>query len=343
MENPGKSKGGEARAESLSVERRSEIARRAAEARWGEVEGVDAESAQLADDLRLGDIVIPCAVLQDGTRVLSERGISKALGRTRSGSHWQKKREQGAELPLYLTAGNIKPFISSELAKALSEPRWYRSPHGGRPVAGVPATVLPDICDVWLQADAARKVTKPQEKVVNSARALQRAFAKTGIIALVDEATGYQEFRAKNELQVLLAAYLSEELLPWAQRFPMSYYEEMFRLWNWPWPPESGIQGPRYAGKLTKQIVYDQLPKGVVDELELRNPPDENWQRKDRNHQWLSQDIGQPHLEKQVAVATNLMKVCDSKEEFIEKFEKAFPGTFAKGRQLSLLPRMKVR
>ena len=71
-----------------------------------------------ADDLRLGEIVIPCAVLQDGTRVLSERGISKALGRTRSGSHWQKKREQGAELPLYLTAGNIKPFISNELIMA---------------------------------------------------------------------------------------------------------------------------------------------------------------------------------------------------------------------------------
>jgi hypothetical protein len=65
-----------------------------------------------------------------------ERGISKALGRTRSGSHWQKKREQGAELPLYLTANNIKPFISNDLIKALSEPRWYRSPHGGRPKPG---------------------------------------------------------------------------------------------------------------------------------------------------------------------------------------------------------------
>ena len=105
-----------------------------------------------ADDLRLGEIVIPCAVLQDGTRVLSERGISKALGRTRSKSHWQKKREQGAELPLYLTAGNIKPFISNELIMAPSEPRRYRSPHGGRAVAGVPATVLPDIC-----ASATRK------------------------------------------------------------------------------------------------------------------------------------------------------------------------------------------
>lgn len=333
-------KGGEARAAALTDDRRSEIARLGAEARWVDDEAVQAESAQLADNLELGDIVIPCAVLHDGTRVLSERGISKALGRTRSGSHWQKKREQGAELPLYLTADNLKPYISNDLIKALSEPRWYRSPHGGRAVAGVPATCLPDICDVWLQADAARKLTKPQQRVAVAARILQKSFAKIGIVALVDEATGYQEFRAKNELNVLLSQYLSEELLPWAQRFPMPYYQEMFRLWDWSWPPQSGIQGPRYAGKLTKQMIYDKLPKAVMDELETRNPPDENWQRRDRNHQWLSEDLGQPQLEKQVAVATNLMKVCDTKEEFLEKFERAFPGTFPRSRQLSLLPKM---
>lgn len=337
------SKGGAARAASLTPERKTEIARAAAEARWGppDVNQGRIERAQLANDLMLGDVAIPCAVLEDGTRVLSERGISKALGRARSGSHWQKKREQGAKLPLYLTADNVKPYISSDLSKALSEPRWYHSPHGGRPVAGVPATCLPDICDVWIQAGDAGILRKPQLKIAIVARALQRSFAKTGIVALVDEATGYQEFRSKNELQSILAAYLSAELLPWAQRFPISYYEEMFRLWDWPWPPRSGIQGPRYAGKLTKQIVYDHLPPGVITELENRNPLDENWRRKDKHHQLLSEDIGQPHLEKQVAVVTNIMKICDDKDEFTEKFERAFPGTFSKGKQLSFLPRMK--
>lgn len=108
---------------------RSEIARRAAEARWSDpdVAPDKIEKAQLASDLALGNVLIPCAVLEDGTRVLSERSIAKALGRTRSGSHWQKIKEQGAKLPLYLTADNLKPFISSDLSKALSEPRWYVS------------------------------------------------------------------------------------------------------------------------------------------------------------------------------------------------------------------------
>jgi P63C domain len=158
---------------------------------------------------------------------------------------------------------------------------------------------------------------------------------------LIDEATGYQEFRSRTELQALLAAYLAEELLPWSQRFPIAYYQEMFRLWGWQWPPSSGIQGPRYAGKLTKQIIYDRLPGGVLQELESRNPPDENWQRRDRHHQHLTPEIGQPHLEKQVAVATNLMKVCDDKDEFLEKFERAFPGTFTKAKQLNLFRKSK--
>ena len=338
MESSAKSRGGIARAEALSEEEKSAIGRRGAEARWGpdESELRHVERALVADSLALGDVEIPCAVLDDGTRVLSERGIAKGIGRTRSGSHWKKKNEQGAQLPLYLSANNLKPYISNDLIKALSEPRWYKSPHGGRPVAGVPATCLPDICDAWVQADVAGVLTKPQKKIAASARALIRAFAKAGIVALVDEATGYQEYRAKDELQVLLRAYLSEELLPWAQRFPMTYYQEMFRLWNWEWPPRSGIQGPRFAGKLTKKIIYEQLPAAVVAELEALNPPDENWRRKDKNHQYLTENIGQPHLEQQVAVATNLMKVCDDKDEFMEKFERAFPGTFKKGQQLRL-------
>lgn len=130
-------KGAKARASALSDSERSAIAKRAAEARWQapELDPRNFQKAKLANDLVLGSVVIPCAVLEDGTRVLSERGISKALGRTRSGSHWQKKKEQGAKLPLYLTADNLKPFISNDLTKALSEPLWYLSPHGGRPVA----------------------------------------------------------------------------------------------------------------------------------------------------------------------------------------------------------------
>jgi hypothetical protein len=74
--------------------------------------------------------------------------------------------------------------------------------------------------------------------------------------------------------------------------------------------------------------------------LKEKTPPDDRWQRRDRLHQHLTPEIGQPHLEKQVAVATNLMKVCDDKDEFSRKFERAFPGSFRKGRQSSFMEKL---
>ncbi len=320
---------------------RSTIARNAAIARWGShIDATRLPSPVAAADLDIGGIKIPCAVIHDDdrpVRVLSERGVAGALGRTRSGSHWQKKRERGASLPVYLSAENVFPFISDRLINALSEPLWYRAPNGGRPVAGVPADCLIEICDAWVSAEAAGVLKPPQKKFASQARILMKGLGTIGIIGLIDEATGYQEFRSKNELQKILSAYISEALLPWSQRFPMTYYKEMFRLWGWQWPPQSGIQGPRYAGKLTKKLVYEQLPPGVLDEIERRNPPDENWQRKSKNSQFLTDDIGQPHLEKQIAIITSLLRVAESKEEFKRSVEKLYPGTFPETRQGSLM------
>lgn len=337
MSNDFRSRGGKARALNASDEERIAQAKKAAVARWNsDIDAKSLPSPITAADLDIAGTKIPCAIVEisgEAVRVLSERGIAGALGRTRSGSHWQKNREQGAKMPVYLSAENLLPFISNRLIEALSSPIWYRAPNGGRPVAGVPADCLVEVCDAWVQAEAAGKLSKPQLKISHQARVLMKGLGTIGIIGLIDEATGYQEVRSKTELQKILSAYISEALLPWSQRFPMTYYKEMFRLWGWKWPPHSGIRGPRYAGKLTKKIIYEQLPPGVLDELERVNPPDENWQRKARHPQHLTESLGQPHLEKQVAVATSLMTVCDDKDEFIRKFERAFPGSFPKGRQ----------
>jgi hypothetical protein len=48
-------------------------------------------------------------------------------------------------------------------------------------------------------------------------------FARVGIIALVDEATGYQEVRDHEALQEILKRYISEELLVWVRTFPMEF------------------------------------------------------------------------------------------------------------------------
>jgi len=107
------------------------------------------------------------------------------------------------------------------------------------------------------------------------------------------------------------------------------FYIEMFRLRRWPYPPfnvKGAPKGPRYAGKLTRMLVYEKLPNGVIEELGKRNQPNEKWQRKHKLFQDLTSDIGNPHLEKQVAVVTTLIKISPNWKSFERNFRRAFPS-----------------
>jgi len=74
--------------------------------------------------LRIGGVEIPCYVLEDGTRVLSGRGMQTAL---------TLGQRHGALLKGFLGKSNLKPFISDELAMALSSPmRFIRPGRGGK-------------------------------------------------------------------------------------------------------------------------------------------------------------------------------------------------------------------
>jgi len=200
---------------------------------------------------------------------------------------------------------------------------------GGGKAFGYPAELLPKICGVFIDADAADALNANQKHIAVKARILLRAFAEVGIIALVDEATKYQEDRPKDELQQILAAYISPTLLPWTEKFPIEFFREMFRVYGWPWPYTDGDYkgplGPRFAGKIIKKIIFENLPPGVLEELERLNPPNDKWQRKSRMAQLLSSEIGHPHVEKLVAVNTALFKISDNRAAFWRAYQRNFP------------------
>jgi hypothetical protein len=151
-----------------------------------------------------------------------------------------------------------------------------------------------------------------------------RALAHVGIIALVDEATGYQELRDRFALQAILDQYLRKELAAWAKRFPDDFYQEMFRLKNWQWKGMS-INRPQYVGKVTKDIVYARLAPGILKELEERNPSDDRGHRKARHHQWLTEDVGHKALAQHLHAVLAFMRVSKSWDQFYAMLNQAFP------------------
>ena len=57
-----------------------------------------------------------------------------------------------------------------------------------------------------------------------------------------------------------------------------------------------------------KEGPYEKLPEGVLDKLREKNPVTVEGRRRHKHHQFLTKDIGNPHLEKQVVAVTTLMR-----------------------------------
>lgn len=313
--------GGNARARQLTRERRAEIARKGAQERWDRFKELPKATHGSADrPLRIGDVEIPCYVLDDGMRVLSQRGtlggINLARGSDPSGAG-------GDRLVRFAQGKAISPFISSELMAVIENPIQFRS--GGGTAFGYPAAILPDICDAILAARNVGVLQKQQLPLAQRCEELVRGFAKVGIVALVDEATGYQEERDRDELHRILEAYLSEERLAWAKRFPDEFYRQIYRLKEWNWPV-TGRAKPPLLGHITNDIVYDRLPPGVLGELRQRNPTKQSTKRRHwKHHQFLSADFGQPDLRDHLLQVIAVMRVSRTWDGFKRSFDDAFP------------------
>jgi hypothetical protein len=315
----GRARGGVARAEALSKKQRKSIAQKAAAARWsGEIR----RATHGSDDhpIRIGDIEIPCYVLEDETRVLSLRGmlssLNMSLGRAST------RRED--RLTSFLTGNAISPFVPKALTAMIEEPIRFHPPGGGSSAYGYPATILADICDVVLSARKAGALLKQQEHIAERCEILVRGFARVGIIALVDEATGFQRDRAKDSLSRILEAFIAKELQPWLRTFPADFYHEMFRLRGLEYPKDT-VQRPRYFGLLTNDVVYDRLAPGVLNELRKVNPKDEAGRRRHKNFQWLTNNVGYPKLREHLGAVIATMKLSGDWYDFKAKLDKNYP------------------
>ena len=267
-------------------------------------------------ELKLGGVSVPCYVLEDGTRVLSGRKMQEIL-RIVDGN------TSGTKLPQFLANSAIKPFIFNEKDAAHFEPIiCYK---GKQQINGYEATALPDICEAILKARRSGvKLTERQMIVATQCEILLSAFAKVGIIALVDEATGYQYDRERFELHKILAAYISDEILKWQLTFTDDFYKEVYRLWGLPFIPKYIKNKPSFIGKLTTKYIYEQLPKGVVDKIKEKTGKTEKGNWKYKWHQSLTPEIGREHLKKQIIEVTTLMSISQTKEEFDDLFQRKY-------------------
>ncbi len=311
-------RGGVARARRLSPEDRSAIAREGATRRWADKREADKQREMptvlpgYIAVLSVAGANLPCAVINGPNgvqRVLTEHGITNAILGTRSGASKRRKRaaaERGEELPIFLAPSQLRPYIPSDLVEGVLQPIEYMD--GDRVVTAYDAAILPAVCKVWLDARRDDALQNQQLAKAAAAEILMSGLAHTGIVALIDEATGYEKIRPQNALQIYIDKIISKELAVWAKKFPDEFYENIYRLKQWPWP---GMQKNRYSvvAYYTRDLVYERLGPGILKELERKTPKNEKGQRPYRFHQWFTEEVGDPMLAQHLASLITLQRL----------------------------------
>ena len=329
MKEKDKSKavGGVARAASLTPEERKAIAKKAAAERWG----TNLPIAEFEGEFPIGDGSIVCAVLEDGSRIITQATFLRALGRSRSPKAGTGVLSTVDNLPFFLQADALKPFITKEIAESTA-PIFYKSKSGGKGV-GYDARALPKVANVYLKwrdshISAGKRIPERSAKMFIAADILIRGLADTGIVALVDEATGYQDIRARNALAKILEAFIDKELQPWTKTFPESFYMEIFRLRGWSYQALASGQKPKRPGVLgryTVDLIYERLAPGVYEELKKKTPKDSKGRLKKHYHRWFTTDLGHPRLSAHIEAITALAKISDSWNDFKHNVDRVYP------------------
>lgn len=318
----GAAQGGRARAAKLTPEERREIAQQAAAARWGRNPATRLPTAVYGSadrPLRLGDIEIPAYVLDDGRRVLSQRGLQAGVGLSHGGGKLGARR-----LDYFLASLERKGLDLKGLTVRAVNPITFVPAHGGQPALGYDATILPEICRAILEARRARLLHPNQQKLAQQAEIILAALAEVGIIALVDEATGYQDQRAHDALARILERFIVKELQPYVKTFPPDFYKEIYRLHGWGYPPVQNRHNSN-LGKLTNDLVYDRLAPGVRDKLHELTPRAPSGRLKQKLFQRLTPDFGHPKLREHLGAVVMAMKMSQDWKVFMGVANRLLP------------------
>jgi hypothetical protein len=271
--------------------------------------------AKYKGELDLAGFKLPCYVLEDGTRVLSNLGMQDAFKMTDE----DDKQKSGSRLGRHLSQKSLQPFIYKEKSPGHYDPFVFY--YGNQKINGNEATRLVDFGDGMLEARNHIELSPRQKIIADQAEIIIRSVAKVGIIALVDEVTGYQKVREKT-LQEILKLYISEEILKWQKTFHDGFYEQIFRLWNIPFSPKGIKKRPAFIGTLTNKLVYENLPEGVLEKIKEKIPKTKGDNYRYRFHQSLTPEVGKEELKKVINSVETLASISQTKEEFLKLMDK---------------------
>lgn len=319
MDDSPQSKGGQERARQLTSEERREIALRAAKARWARVRDPNRlPEAETEGVLTIGDVGLDVYVLNDRRRLINKKAMARAL---------HLKSEGGNAFMRSMSRKGIQSALTSTLLHKIENPILFK-PTKGDLADGYEAETLIEVCDALIQARNEKQLTRSQFFLAVQAEIIIRAAAKTGIIALVDEATGYRD-KLKDEYKKLFDQFIQDELRQWEQEFPDKFFDMIYRLYGLKRQKPDTTRHPQFFAHFIRRYIYYPLAnsKGaILERLEAKNPVVYvGGGRRHKLFQFLNDQIGMPSFRQHLWQVVGIGEAAVDRVQFERGFYRAFP------------------
>lgn len=271
--------------------------------------------------LALGGWELDCHHLNNDRRLIAQKSFAGVL---------EMKQRTSGPFTRRLSHLIDNPILRSRKMLALKQlidnPISYRTMAGAKSL-GYEATSLIEYCKAVLEArrtgyligDIALRYAMNCETFVI-------ACAKVGIIALVDEATGYSEDKKKTEYRELFKEFIREEIRSWEKEYPDQFFDLIYRLYGL---KRSKGNHPQFFGKFIRYHVYRPLAASngaILEVLDEKNPVMYGG-RKYKMHQFLTDHVGLPSLRSHLWQIIGIGKAARTRQSFNTAFKRAFPQT----------------
>ncbi len=257
------------------------------------------------EDAEILGVRVDVYVLDGEVRVISSRAMERVLGGASDHGNFGRFLARIAGVS---SASSVRPIFE------------FTPPWGGRSVHGVEVTVLADAAAAITDMKIAGTLHASREHLVRRARQIERALSKVALVALVDEATGYQSTRAPDALAQKLVAYLLPGPADWQRVFPVDFFRLMARLYRV--QLENDTERPVFFSAFIARYVYDAIDPEVARELRERNPSPQHG----RNHHQLLTPRAKGLLVSHLGRVASVMRQSASPAEFRRRFDTEFRG-----------------
>jgi hypothetical protein len=261
--------------------------------------------------IKLGAYEIDCYVLSNEKRVISQSALIKFISGGRV----------SGDLRRYLRAKSISTYLPARLQNENYDSHVVKFKAGGTIAHGLEASDVIDFCNAYLQARQVGALAPNQIPIAEVAEIFVQASAKTGIDAVIDEATGYEFFKKANDLQEKLATYLQEGYRQWTLTFEREFFLQLYKLEGIK-PPMPLKKFPKRFGRYVMRYVYDTLDPEIADWLRQNNLKP----RGQEHHHQKFNDFGYNRLRSHVMSVVGIMKASPTMERFKENLAIAFPN-----------------